>query len=354
VLRGLGFSFVAQLLAGLLVSVTWVASGARADDSAIVFIAPPALSTDLTDALDEAVSAQVSLTGARLVFLIAADDDSGLEERMSQAEALAQEHNAAGVFWIDARPNRRWFLYIMDRSGAHIVVRPLSVEGASMDAAIEAAAVIAGSASDALLKQQSLEERLAVPPPAAPPEAALRLELGYSGTVFAPSVPWINGLWVGAAWLWPSGPYFGLSYVWSPPVRVADDANEVTLEITRYPVWLQGGLRLKPLQSLLPRLDIAGELALGLEVRTRTTAKVASKLDAKDRETRATYLTSVRLVIEYRITDWLAVLARVSPELTLNGFDYMREPAKAGNPGLVYLSPYTLRFTAQLGLAIIR
>jgi len=332
-----------------------VVSGARADDPAIVFIAPPALSTELTDALDEAVSAQVSLTGARLVFLIAADDNSGLEERMSQAEALVQEHDAAGVFWIDARPNRRWFLYIMDRGGAHVVVRPLSVEGASIDAAIEAAAVIAGTASDALLKQQSLEGRLAAPPPAAPPpEAALRLELGYAGSVFAPSVPWIHGLWVGAAWLWPSGPYFGLSYVWSPPIRVSDDADEVTLELTRYPVWLQGGLRLKPLPSLLPRLDIAGELALGLEVRTRTTSRVISQLDARDRSTRATYLTSVRLVIEYRITDWLAILARVSPELTLNGFDYMKAPAKPGNPGLVYLSPYTLRFTAQLGLAIIR
>jgi hypothetical protein len=348
VLRGLGFSFVAQLLlAGMFVRA------ARAEQPAIVFIAPPGLSAELTDALDDAVSAQVSLVGARLVFLIADDDDAGLEERMSQAEALADEHDAAGVFWIDARPSRRWFLYIMDRSGAHVVVRPLSVEGASMDAAIEAAAVIAGSASDALLKQQSLEARLAAPPPAAPPpEAALRLEFGYSGSVFAPGLPWINGLWIGAAWLWPSGPYVGLSYVWSPPIRIDDD--EVTFELARYPVWLQGGLRLKPLASLLPRLDIAGELGLGLEVRTRTTSQTIPQLDAINHKTRPTYLTSVRLVIEYRLTSWLTVLARLSPELTLNGFDYARPPTKAGNPGEIYLSPYTLRFTAQLGLAIIR
>lgn len=348
-LRGLGFLFVAQLvLAGMLIRA------ARAADPAIVFIAPPGLPSELTDALDEAVSAQVSLVGARLVFLTAADDGAGLEERMSQAEALAEEHDAAGVFWIDARPNRRWFLYIMDRSGAHVVVRPLSVEGASMDAAIEAAALIAGSASDALLKQQSVETRLETPPPAAaPPEAALRLELGYAGTVFAPSVPWINGLWVGAAWQWPSGPYAGVSYVWSPPVRLVD-LDYVTFEVARHPVWLQGGVRLKPFPRLLPRFGVAGELGLGLEIRTRTTTDTIRELAETARTTRYAYLTSVRLVAEYQLTDWLVILARASPELTLNSFDYTNAPTEAEKPGLTYLSPYTLRFTAQLGLAIIR
>jgi hypothetical protein len=345
VLRGLGFSFVAPLMLASMLS-----RGARAQDQdqAIVFIAPPGLSSELTDALDEAVSAQVSLVGARLVFLTAADDDAGLEERMSQAEVLARENNAAGVFWIDARPSRRWFLYIMDRTGAHVVVRPLSVEGASMDAAIEAAAVIAGSASDALLKQQSLEARLAAPPPAAPPpEAALRLEFGYSGTVFAPRVPWVSGLWIGASWLWPSGPYVGVSYVWSPPIRIVDEA---TFEVTRYPVWLQGGVRIEPLKQLA----VGGELGLGLEIRTRTTTSGVPGLVSIDRKTRPTYLTSVRLVAEYRILDWLSILARLSPELTLNNFEYQKQPTGTGKTGLTYLSPYELRFTAQLGLAIIR
>jgi hypothetical protein len=342
--RGLGFSFVAQLmLAGML------SRAALAQDQSIVFIAPPGLSSELTDALDEAVSAQVSLVGARLVFLTAADDDAGLEERMSQAEVLAREHNAAGVFWIDARPSRRWFLYIMDRTGAHVVVRPLSVEGASMDAAIEAAAVIAGSASDALLKQQSIEARLAPPPRAAapPPEEALRLEFGYSGTAFAPDVPWVSGLWIGGSWIWPSGPYIGMSYVWSPPIRIVD---EVTFELTRYPIWLQGGVRIQPLKALA----LGGELGLGLEIRTRTTTSGSAGLVSRDRKTRPTYLTSVRFVAEYRILDWLSILARVSPELVLNNFDYQNKPTGAGNTPATYLAPYQLRLTAQLGLSIIR
>lgn len=317
---------------------------------AIVFIAPPKLSSELTNALDEAVAAQVSLVGARLVFLTAADDDAGLEERMTQAEGLAEEHDAAGVFWIDARPSRRWFLYIMDRSGAHVVVRPLSVEGASMDAAIEAAAVIAGSATDALIKQKSVEARLPEappPPPAAPPSDALRLDVGYSATLFAPSTGWIHGLVVGASWLWPSGPYVGVNYTWSPPVRYSDEA---TFELARYPLWIYGGVRIEPLKGL----EIGGEYAVGLEVRTRTTTARIIQLASTDSTTRGTYLTSVRLAVSYRITEWLSILGRASPELVLNNFDYKKLPAEYGKPELTYLSPYQLRFTAQIGLAIIR
>jgi hypothetical protein len=347
VLRGLRFSFVGQLfLAGML------SQTAQAQDPAIVFIAPPGLSAELTDALDEAVSAQVSLVGARLVFLTAQDDEAGLEERMTQAEALANEHDAAGVFWIDARPSRRWFLYIMDRTGAHVVVRPLSAEGASMDAAIEAAAVIAGSATEALIKQQSIETRLGAapppPPPAAPPSEALRLELGYSPTLFSPNVGWIHGLFVGTSWLWPSGPYVGISYIWSPPVRIVDE--EATFELARYPIWLTGGVRIR----LLNWLEIGGELGLGLEIRTRTTTARIFELASTDRTTRGTYLTAIRLAVSWRITDWLSIVGRASPELVLNDFEYRKQAAETGNPELTYLSPYQLRFTAQVGLAIFR
>jgi hypothetical protein len=353
VLRGPVFCVVAQLLlSGMVVEVahaqeTKDAQAAQSRDEAIVFISPPGLSHDLTTALDEAVSAQVSLVGARLVFLIADDDDAGLEERMTQADALAKEHHAVGVFWIDARPSRRWFLYIMDRSGAHVVVRPLSVEGASMDAAIEAAALIAGSASDALLKQQSIEVRLAQPPAAPPEEPALQLEVGYSATDFAPSVPIIHGIWVGAFWLLPTGPYFGLSYVWNPPIRVVKD---ISMQLTRYPIWLHGGMRWKVWKGL----ELGGEAAVSLEMRTRTTTSAILELRESDAKTRATYLASLRFVAEYRIFDWLAVVGRLSPEFTLNAFDYKKHQINPGIPELIYLSPYRLRLTAQIGVAIIR
>lgn len=321
------------------------------DDRAVVFIAPAGLAPDLTSALEEAVAAQVSLVGGELVFLEAGTGDAGLEERMSQAEALAHEHHAVGAFWIDARPSKRWFMYIMDRTGAHVVVRPLSVgENVSLDAAIEAAAVIAGSATDALLKREPIEGELTPKHKAPLTEEALALELGYSGTMFAPRVPWVNGMWIGAAWRWPAGSYMGVSYVWSPPLSIAEK-SEVTFELARYPVWLQGGVRLSPFR----RFDIAGELALGIEVRTRTTTSQIYQLEQRPSSTRATYLASVRLVGEYRLNEWLAIVLRVSPEVSFNSFDYKKFPdPKSGKAEVTYLSPYLLRFTAQLGLAIIR
>ena len=347
--RTLGlFLFTQVLLVGVL------APCAHAQNQAIVFIAPPGLAEDTVHSLEEAVAAQVSLVGARLVFLTAAEAEAGLEERMSQAEELAREHDAVGVFWIDARPSGRWFLYIMDRDGAHIVVRPLSNEDTSTDVAIEAAAVIAGSASDALLKQQSIEVSLGTPGRRAPepPSSELRLEVGYAGTVFAPREPWLHGLSIGVSWLWPSGPYLGVSYVWSPPLRIVDEVN---FQLMRYPVAVHGGARL----NLGHGIQLGGELALGIEVRTRTTTSAIPELATRDSSSRAVTFAGLRFVGEWRITDWLGILARVSPELMLNTFDYVKELEDPemigpGKPGLVYLSPYELRFSAQLGVAIIR
>ena len=353
-MRGLGPCVLLVLSSSLSAGL---ARSARAQDEAVVFIAPPGLPTELTDALDEAISAQVSLVGARVVFLKAEDDDAGLEERMTQAEALAREHHAVGAFWLDARPSKRWFLYIMDRNGAHVVVRPLSAESTSLDAAIEAAAVIAGSATDALLKQQPLEGELYAPPPPKaakpppPPDEALGLEVGYSGTLFAPGRI-LHGLWLGVSWRWPSGPYVGLSYVWTPPVQVE---NGIAFELTRYPIWLQGGAR----TTLVKGLELAGELAFGVEIRTRVTTHETTKLDATESSTRAIYLASVRVVGEFHLTEWLALVLRVSPELAFNPVDYFQQPKppEPGNPEPpppLYLSPYQLQFTAQLGVAIIR
>lgn len=323
---------------------------AHAQRQAVVFIAPPQVPEETIQALDEAVAAHVSLLGVDLVFLTAERLDAGLEERMTLAEAQAQNHDAIGVFWIDVRPSGRWFLYIMDRSGAHVVVRPLSTSDASVDAAIETAAVIAGSATDALLKQQSVEARLTQPEKRKPErrDSELRLELAYSGTIFSPSVPWVHGLAMGGSWLWASGPYVGLSYTWSPPVVV--ERPEARFQVTRYPILLHGGARVRVLDAL----EVGGELALGIELRARETTFADAPLGEVSSQTRPVYVASLRGVIEFRITEWLAILARVCPELVINSFDYLKK-TEPGDPEVtVYLSPYELRFTAQLGLAIVR
>jgi hypothetical protein len=352
--RALGLYVVTQvLLAGMLGRCAHAQDVAakknREEHEAIVFIAPPGLGADTNLALEEAVGAQVSLVGAKLVFLTAEETDAGLEERLGQAEELARKHRAVGVFWIDARPSGRWFLYIMDRNGAHVVVRPLTADNSSMDAAIEAAAVIAGSASDALLKQQSVEARLGPPrrrPPPPQPEDELRLEVTYAGTIFSPSVPWIHGVGVGVSWLWPAGPYVGIGYVWSPPIRVVDEA---TLELTRHPVMVHGGMRL----ALLPSLEVGGELALGMEVRARSTTDTIFELRELDEQTRTVLLAGLRLAAEWRLLSWMGLIVRVSPEFVLNSFDYEKQ-TDPGKPPYTILSPYQLRFTGYIGLTLVR
>lgn len=343
--RTVGVFVLGQLL---LAALPYAAAQARTQT--VVFIAPPELAADTIDALDEAVSAHVSLLGARLVFLGTGERGAGLEERMAQAGEQARAHDAVGSFWIDVRPSGRWFLYIMDRSGAHVVVRPLSDSSASVEARIEAAAVIVVSATDALLKQESLEARLSVPEAheAVPAESELRLELTYTGTMFSPSVPWIHGVSIGASWLWPSGPYLGLSYTWSPPIHV-EDTSETKFQITRYPLALHGGAR----RHVGAGFEVGGEVALGIEVRSRHTYFSILELDETPDTTRVVYFAGLRGVVSWRATSWLAILARVSPELVFNSFDYVKQD-ESGKPERVYLSPYELRFTAQFGLAIIR
>jgi hypothetical protein len=126
--------------------------------------------------------------------------------------------------------------------------------------------------------------------------------------------------------------------------------EEVTFELARYPIWLTGGVRI----TLLDRLAIGGELGLGAEIRTRTTTARTFELSSTDRTTRGTYLTSIRVAVSWRITEWLSIVGRASPELVLNNFEYRKRAAETGNPELTYLSPYQLRFTAQVGLAIVR
>ncbi|HKU40606.1 MAG TPA: hypothetical protein VJR89_20740 [Polyangiales bacterium] len=339
--RAVGVFVLSQLA---LAALPYAAAAAQT----VVFIAPPQLSSEIIESLDEAVSAHVSLLGAKLVFLTADEQNSGLEERMSQAGAQARAHDAVGVFWIEVRPSGRWFLYIMDRAGAHVVVRPLSGEEASVDARIEAAAVIAGSAADALLKQQSLEARLGVPERSPPPESELRLELAYSGTLFSPNVGWLNGVSVGAGWYWASGPYLGLGYTWGPPIRIEDP--ETIFEVSRHPLSLHGGARLQAGGGF----EVGGEVALGIEFRARETLWSIEQLTELSSTTRVVYFAGLRGVVTWRATGWLAILLRVSPELVFNSFDYEKLAESENSVARVYLSPYALRFSAQLGLAVIR
>jgi hypothetical protein len=321
---------------------------------AIVFIAPEQVASDTQDALEDALGAQISLVGARLFFRSGPDTAAGLERMLARAKALAREHAAVGVLWLDAQPSGRWFLYIMDNSSEQIVVRPLSAESDSLGATIEAVAVIARSAAEALIARAELDSLPATPvaalPSASEPDDALRLEAGYAGFTLSPSMPWVSGIALGIAWLWPSGPYAGINYVWYPAQVLRPAA--VSFSVTPYPISLRGGYRVQ----VLPWLGVSAELSGGVELRARETLRTIEELTDRGDLTKPVYFLGVAAVADIHLTDWLSLTARLSPEAVFQTRDYVTDSRIPESPRPPYLlmGPYRQRFAAQLGLALIR
>jgi hypothetical protein len=338
--------FIAFVSAALLAR----AAAAQAEPT-IVFIAPQRVSIDTQDALEDALGAQVSLVGARLNFRTADDATAGLEPILTRAKTLAREHAALGVMWLDAQPSGRWFLYIMDAGSDEIVVRPLSAESTSLEATIEAVAVIARSATEALMRRADLDAGPPVPVAQAPlpPADGLRLEVGYAGFTLSPRIPWLSGLAVGAAWMWRSGPYAGLSYVWYPPAVVETAA--VDFSVTPYPISARGGYRF----DVLDNLTVSAELAVGIELRTRETLRSIPELTDTGDSTKPVYFLGIAAAADVRLTEWLSLTARISPELVFRTRDYVTvSRIPMSTPIYLLMGPYPQRFTASLGLAIIR
>lgn len=339
--------FVCGIFIAVVVSLARPAI-ARPEPS-IVFIAPQRVSIDTQDALEDALGAQVALLGARLYFRTADDTPAGLEPVLTRAKALAHEHAALGVMWLDAQPSGRWFLYILDSESEQIVVRPLSAES-SLDATIEAVALIARSATEALMRRAELED---VPPPAAAPEPppgdGLRLEVGYAGFTLSPKFPWLSGLAVGAAWIWRSGPYAGLGYVWYPAALV--DVQAVAFTVTPYPITARGGYRFKVLENLA----VSAELSAGIELRTRETLRSIPELTDTGDSTKPVYFFGLSAGADVRLTDWLSLTARIGPEFVFGTRDYVTvSRIPMSTPVYLLMGPYPQRFTAAFGLAIIR
>jgi hypothetical protein len=360
---------------------------ARAQSAGVVFLLPEGLPPESRNALQDALTTQLSLVDVQLVLLTApaASISAPLEERVVAGKALAQTHSAVGVLWLDARPTDHWFVYAMDAGAEHIVVRPLLVRAENLESTIEAVAVIARGAAEALLHGEPVRgesTELAstpaaipppvVPPPVVPPPAAplpavpppapkptpkpttssptelgagLRLSAGYVGTTLAPQRPWQSGLQLSAAWLWSKGPYLGLAYEWFPPDRLQAErlGQAVAASIARHPVFVTAGYR-RPLWPFV----VAVQASASVDVLTRHTLEPTGKAQAGD---------SARLVIaltpaaraELPVTRWLSCFLDAGLDVLLNNFKYISDTA--GTPTL--LAPNTLRFHGLVGVEIL-
>lgn len=364
------------LLGPALVWAVWAwvgatAAQAEAEPSAsLVFVMPSELDAGARSSLQDAVSTQLSMTDVRMVAVDppALPAPVALEDRVERAVALAEEHHALGVLWLDVRPTDHWFLYAMDAKAERVVVRPLFVRKDSVAAGIEQVAVIARACGQALLhgepvlsetpatpveprKPPPAEEKPAppAPPPSAadakprPPEDRLRLALAYRGETFAHASPWQSGANLSAIWLWSSGPFVGLGFSLFP---VHDFGDAVRFEVQRRPLSLLPGWRF----ALTRWLDLDTELAVTFDLRSRHTKQPPTGLAPRADQTQLLFALGPSVRAELEASPWLSFFAGASLDVFLNEFDYFTAP----KPKAPLVRPYRARPGISVGVAILR
>ena len=232
--------------------------------------------------LRDALLAQFALIQANLVFAPEPEGETSLATRMQRAQALAAQHAAIAVFWIDTEPDGRWFLHMMDVQDERVVVRQIDASGERRTAAIEAIAVMTrGSNARADRGHPGVagaRARTAAPARARAgrgPRHSTRfaLWLGYTGTSFAPEVPWQHGATLGASWLGPRPFYAGLSFTIAPTVELSGNGLAAPFSVQRTPIAAHFGYR-----HVAGRVALDGELGVIYErwYRSRGRARSAS------------------------------------------------------------------------------
>jgi hypothetical protein len=305
--------------------------------------------------LRDALLAQFALIDAALDFELKPEGEASLATRVQQAQALATEHGAIAVFWIEAAADGRWLLHMMDTQDQRVIVRQVDASGERQPAAIEAVAVMTRSGTRALIEGTPGElpppvESMPPPPPsgpATPPTLdAFRLWLGYTGSAFAPEVEWQHGAALGATWLGPHPFYAGLSLILTPTVKLNSSSDPAAFSVQRTPIAAQFGYR-----YLTGRIALDGELGFVVE-RWFRPESVAHQLAgqtnvAKDNSTHWVYELAPRVRCELRIARVMGLYGGGGLDILLNKFKYR----SGGDEKLVLLQPNPFRPVAELGIS---
>jgi hypothetical protein len=330
---------------------------AQAKPTTVVFFAPPELPSDLRSALEDALTAQLSLLPAALRYETATATPPALVDRLQVAKKTALEHDALAVFWLDVNPSGPWYLYAVDARAERMVMRPLAGRSSSREADIEAVALIVRATTDALLHGEPLAaatDTTSTPFPTRKPwptehahgQSALRLSAAYMGTTFSKQLAWQHGFAVRGAWLWPAGPYVGIGYTFIPPLHF--NIFPVRFRIDRYPFAVYAGLRFRQ-----GDLTFSGELGGEIELRNRRTLAVAGDFDPDPDQRKIIFNICPKLEAEYAVTQWLVVFAGVGMDVVLSNFAYTTRNTETKEMTTI-LNPHWIRLTLHVGLGIIR
>jgi hypothetical protein len=321
----------------------------------VVFFAPIQLPPEVRSALEDALSTQLSLLNATVYYAGPATRKGDPTERVRSARRAAARYGAIATFWLDAPPNQAWKLYAADADITRVVVRRLESGQASIEANIEAVALIVRATTDALLhgepmpaEEISEESKALAPWPVEQLDSgshAARLSAAYTGTTFAKEQRWQHGVSLRAAWIWPSGPYVGLGFTLFE--RMQFDIAPVRFEVDRYPISLHAGLRFK----VWP-MTFTGELGFELEIRNRRTISVDRSLDPSNPDRTTVLNICPKLESELAVFSWLALFGGVGLDFVVGNFPYKILHQETGKTS-TSLEPYLIRFSVHVGLAFL-
>ncbi len=348
----------------------------------------------------EALQAQLSDVEVELVFNGGVVESSELRNLIEKGKSMAEPHDAAGVFWLDANHGENWLLYLVDPAGERVLVRRAGAGLESLTATVEAVAVITRSSSKALLdgrtiglrssmkiddgvdswtelhfqtkseqelrkeideseRKEAMEQMASVDPRDSGKNGAereltrqqLRFAVGYRGTTFAQQEPWQSGIGIWIGWITAIDIYVGLGYIWIPDTNVttnltSDNKSSPGFWIERAPFELFSGY-----QYRTGFFAFQGELGGVFDNITRRSNPVREEQVDRFRETEGRSGIAIGLFargrVEYFLERHLAIFGGLGLEGFLRNFEYVADLKKRE----MLLEPDPVRFEIEIGLA---
>jgi len=355
-------------------------SAAR-DAPSAVFFAPETLPPELRAALEDALSAQLSLLAANLHYETARTAPLGPAARLRLAQSTAHEQHAAVVFWLETQPDGQWLLYAVDAQARHIITRVVATQGHSAQANIEALALIVRATTAAFIESPTnereseplvtqapthaepadLTHHLAAetttsrerashnPKRSARDDAGLRVSLGVLGTDFAPKTR-LYALELRAAWQFPRGPYVGIGYAAGRALHV--QSEDTRWRIAHYPASVYVGLRM-----LAGPLRLAAEFGAALELRSSSTHGLRTDYTLEPDRDWLVYSLCPRLEAALALTRRIATYVAASTDIVISGnTPYMlisTERATGAAQSRYLVEPRAIRLTFSIGIGIM-
>jgi hypothetical protein len=331
---------------------------------------------DVDELLDAALVAIQAHTQGRPVELLVERspvEGSGLREQMKQARALAEEHDASGVFWLDLENDQEFLLYLFEPEGLRVLVRRIPTSVEDRPAAIESLGVIVGSSSEAIAAGETIgmtpveevavveaetepeataptlpEEKPTVtadaPPASTKPGRAwkiLRVSLAYAGTSYSDQVRWQHGGSLALSAAVAPRFYVGVDYTLLAPSTVD---QPVPMRIFRHPIAAHFGFQ----QSLV------SWLALDAQVSGGVTIDDWDRLDVDEGGVRSVASLGAWLYLHFFVGGGVSIDLGVGADAALSVFDYVAtcNPNMMMCPDeLVVIDPHILRGRVRGGVS---